>query len=375
MSLERRKQLFDSLGKNLVGYEQQLRFYDRLLFKTESIRFLHRILFMTADLCVSIRAELLCEDLYARRFYLKRLWINLVEAYKALYHSESNKHSYIAQLIHAYPQLQDNKEFVKILVNLKTFGFAIDKVIALRNSFTHYDEDVWQTIRNLEWINSEETPSQLCCQLLSIFETLQKLVQDMLFEGKIDLYVPQQNDVPSFIAASLIKYLVNNQSLALLLDSIPFSATKRICSNKQAYQFMTSFEGNNVLPLIEASTFIQLIRGDLACSLKACLVSGTRLEAMANLRMSVISEFEGYKHLVNIYPSATKVLEVLSEDARNYNVHYRYQSEDYIPKMYQSYYNLSFIDKFLQMIDFLNDLNKLQELLTIDLKNLSANKM
>lgn len=366
---EHRQQLYDSLGKNLAGYEEQLRFSFARSFDNECLRFLRRISFMGADLCVAIRAELLCQDVYARRFYLKRLWISIVEAYRALYNTGSDEQSYIRRFTKAYPSCVDLESMSLCIEKLQEIGKRISAVAEKRNSFAHYDCDVWNTIKNLEWINSEEVPAQMCCDLLKVLELLLRIGVSFLPQTICELEF--RNPIYGVSLSNVVRtQLSHREDLLQVLDSVSRGVVESVDFNKRAKNFMTAFGRQDVLPLINASTMIQLIRADLSCALKACLLSDTQFESMTNLRMSVVSAYEGYKKLATIYPPAKCKLSTLDNCSRNFNVHYRYKSEDYIPKMYRSYYDFSGIEKFLQMKDVLNELNTLQEQLTKDLRTL-----
>lgn len=369
ISSERRQQLYDSLGKTLAGYEKQLRFSFSHSFENDCLCFLRRISFIGADLCVAIRAELLCQEVYARRFYLKRLWINIVEAYRALYSTESDEQSYISLFTKAYPSCVDLETMSLCIEKLQGIGKRISDVVEKRNSFAHYDRDVWKTIDHLKWIDSEEFPAQLCCDLLKIFDMLLKIGRAFLPQSISELEICEPIYGMS-LSNEVRVQLSHREDLLRMLDRVSCSVVKSIDNNVRAKNFMTTFGKMDVIPLINANTMIQLIRADLACALKACLLSDTQLESMSNLRMSVVSAYEGCRKLVTIYPSAKSVLSTIDSCSRNINVHYRYKSEDYIPKMYQSYYDFSGIEKFLRIKDSLNDLNWLQEQLTKDLRML-----
>ena len=143
MSEERRLEFYTNQGCNLRGYTEQLAWYHQVCVqnpKDVCLLTMFRLLYIGADLCASLRACVSATDEYERRYQIKYLWVNLHEAYKAIYHDETDEDSYLAQFTAAYPTALQTAEYIEVLKILNDMHpIFIKDLHKPRNSYSHFD--------------------------------------------------------------------------------------------------------------------------------------------------------------------------------------------------------------------------------------------
>lgn len=88
LSEKRRQEFYTNQGFNLRGYTEQLAWYHQVCVQNPNdicMRTIFRLLYISADLCASVRACVSATDEYEKQYQIKYLWVNLHEAYKAIY--------------------------------------------------------------------------------------------------------------------------------------------------------------------------------------------------------------------------------------------------------------------------------------------------
>ena len=391
LSDEGRKQLYLSLGLNMAVYNVQLDYLCSILKieLNDKYAWLYRnISFMALDLCAVLRACLNAKSLYERRFHVKYLWVNMYEAYVALYNHSGDAKSYMNQLRMNDKSLVNDCEYEMILKRLAKIHDVFSGISDNRNSFIHYDDDMLETHKRLVGIKSEEEPTKLCCELLAIFEMVKKLC-----ERNINLIIdpswqPSNNEIADDIFAYLRGLLAQNQSMRETIGRIIQSVPNDINSDVKLIKCFADpacKKHRSVGQLLNIHIMIQLMRLDLAVSLNACFNASNNIESMLGIRRAQIIRQEGLNHIQEMWKrlpenlrNADEELLIVSlvkaedNESRNSMVHYRYGSKDYLESLYEDCKDVNKQKKILEDIPMLlNSLTQFQNLLTSKLKQCS----
>lgn len=109
-----RKRLYRVLGNNLLAYKVQADYLQTQLQHTEEANseIMYRMTIMGMDLCASVRAYLISENLYERRYHIKYLWVDLYEAYNAFYGDGNDDNSYFAKWEKANPHIKEDGDMI-----------------------------------------------------------------------------------------------------------------------------------------------------------------------------------------------------------------------------------------------------------------------
>ena len=378
LSEEGRQVLYNNLSKNLGGYAEQLRWCDKvckLYPDNMCIRTIFRLLFIGADLCASLRACLLAKEEYERRYQIKYLWVNLHEAYKAIYNNDADANSYLAQFATAYPAALASTEYIQSTEKLKELEQAILKDLRKpRNSILHFDTDVCKTIDWLNEFNSEESSAHYCSEFLIVLNLLTRLCRKFI---PIGICTPQEqecNDTSVQIMGLLRELLVKNEKLIQTMLNVMSSVSKDVKIGKLICLVRDIIPGAKQLRSVKvwnAGMLIQILRADLAAALLSGLRSGHEFECRLNMRRFWIIRYEGLSRLQEILkdlPDMERerleiqdVVYTLDAQQRDAAAHYRYETIDYIPRAYKDCMQpLDTVFNVMEMLTFLNQLNKLR---------------
>lgn len=378
MTQERRVELYNSLGRNLQGYCEQLEWYSMVCSQYPNdvcMLSIFRLSYIGTDLCSSIRACLMAKDEYERRYQIKYLWVNLYEAYNAIYNDESDAHSYLHQFAEAYPTAPMTSEYFRIVEKLELLKQAIrEDVRAPRNSFSHYDTNVCQTINMLYEINSEEAPAHYCCELLEILQLLIQMCRGYLPVGMKVPIGKKHVNLEKMVEEMVRARLSSNERLITTMHDVISSVSTRmrlghvICTFREglAYGKKSKIYSWDVCMLIE------ILRADLAAALLSGLRSNLEFECRLNMRRIRIIHYEGLFRISEMLGKLNGkntlrqeilgVLDTIDAQQRHAAVHYRFGEKDYIPVAYaDNIRENETIGDLIDVIPFLNQLNGLVE--------------
>ena len=372
LSKEGRKQLCATLGLNMLAYRVQADWlFARLQEKQDANKdVLFRITIISMDLCASIRASLRYENSYERRYHIKYLIVNLYEAYSAFYNKASDEKSYIAKWAKRNPTIKDDEEYVTLCKELDNLKERLhDDIKDSRNSYAHYDDDPIVIAKFILGINSEEKPTQWCCDLLKVFEMMKKVCE------KRHKFVIGASVLPisleTIIVGLVRKQLRSNKDLIECVKEVSGTAEK----------FIKKYGDNSqeiVLLLMRIHVLIQIMRADLASAVKACIYSDSDMECVMHIRRLTIIRQEGIGHLQDLWSQMPETLidkednahiEVIKNEIRNGErnklLHYRYRSSDYTKFCYAYCSNsLNMINGLMDVPPLLNELTALEQSLT-----------
>lgn len=382
LSKEGRKQLCATLGLNMLAYRVQADWlFARLQEKQDANKdVLFRITIISMDLCASIRASLRYENSYERRYHIKYLIVNLYEAYSAFYNKASDEKSYIAKWAKRNPTIKDDEEYVALCKELDNLKERLhDDIKDSRNSYAHYDDDPIVTAKFVSGINSEEKPTQWCCDLLKVFEMMKKVCEKR-HKFVIGASV-QPVSLETIIVGLVRKQLRSNKDLIECVKEVSGTAEKDLREDICSYEFVKKYGDNSqeiVLLLMRIHVLIQIMRADLASAVKACIYSDSDMECVMYIRRLTIIRQEGIGHLQDLWSQMPETLidkednahieaiknEILNGE-RNKLLHYRYRSSDYTKFCYVYCSNsLNMINGLMDVLPLLNELTALEQSLT-----------
>lgn len=382
LSKEGRKQLCATLGLNMLAYRVQADWlFARLQEKQDANQdLLFRITIISMDLCASIRASLRYENSYERRYHIKYLIVNLYEAYSAFYNKASDEKSYIAKWVKRNPTVKDDEEYVTLCKELDNLKERLhDDIKDSRNSYAHYDDDPIVTAKFILGINSEEKPTQWCCDLLKVFEIMKKVCEKR-HKFVIDASV-QPISLETIIVGLVRKQLRSNKDLIECVKEVSGTTEKDLREDICSFEFIKKYGDNSqeiVLLLMRIHVLIQIMRADLASAVKACIYSDSDMECVMHIRRLTIIRQEGIGHLQDLWSQMPETLidkednahieaiknEILNGE-RNKSLHYRYRSSDYTKFCYAYCSNsLNMINGLMDVPPLLNELTALEQSLT-----------
>lgn len=382
LSQEGRKRLYRVLGNNLLGYKIQADYLQAQLQHTEEANseIMYRMTIIGMDLCASVRACLISENLYERRYHIKYLWVDLYEAYNAFYGDGNDDNSYFAKWEKANPHIKEDGGYDSVVKKLNDLRETLNiKIHDERNSYVHYDEDPIKTTQYLLSINSEDEPTQRVCDLLEVFELVKNICER---QHKLKI----EESLSAFSAMSIImrglrSKLRSDMDLVQSVNEVIEGAENKLKDAMLSYNFFTIMPFENygeIKHLIQAHLLIQIVRADLAAAVRAFLYAESEIESMLHIRRAIIIRQAGAEHLKNIFEKLSTVsvrgadknmiesIGVASpRNTRNKLVHYRYGKKDYIKKFY-SYCSdeIKMMTSLTEIVYLLNDLNTLEWSLT-----------
>lgn len=381
MSEERRLELYNSLGKNLRGFATQLAWYNQICAQNKDnmcMRTLFRLLYIYTDLSSSIRACLLAKDEYERRYQIKYLWVNLHEAYKAIYNNASDEDSYLAQFTAAYPAALQTAEYIMAVEKLEQLRKSIMEDLRVpRNSYSHFDKDVCKTIGFLNETNSEEAPAYYCSKMLEIIFLLNQMCQIFISNGIQLPQEPMQKHILEQTIEHLRDLIREKGKLISAMHGVFIDTSKEVKRGTWMCALtdrIPKVKQRKSVKLWNAGMLIHILRADLAAALMSGLRSEQEFECRLNMRRIKIIRYEGLfqlKEMLEDLPDKAelsqeieKILNTLDSQDRNAAVHYRYGKKDYTPAAYVDCTNpLETLIDILDLNPFLKQLNKYQRLL------------
>ena len=373
MTPERRLELYDSLGRNLQGYAAQLEWCHKVCEQYPDdvcMRTIFRLSYIGTDLCSSIRACLLAKDEYERRYQVKYLWVNLYEAYKAIYNNDDDTNSYVAQFTVAYPEVISTSDYVQAVNKLKSLKQAIrDDIHAPRNSFSHYDTNVCKTINFLYEINSEEAPAHYCAELLEILQLLMRMCRRFLPVGMKVPVEEKHVNVEILVVEMVRTRLSSDERLLATMHEVILSASKKMRLGRMICAFRDSCAcEKQQIYAWDVCMLIEILRADLAAALLSGLRSDYDFECRLNMRRIRIIQYEGLSRISemlgklkgteSVRREILDICETLNAQQRHAAVHYRYGETDYIPGAYEDSIRANeTIRDLIDVVPFLNQLN------------------
>lgn len=375
MSEERRLEFYKNQGNNLRGYAEQLAWYHHacaLNPKDVCMLTIFRLLYIGADLCASVRACVSAQDEYEQRYHIKYLWVNLNEAYKAIYNNATDEDSYLAQFTAAYPNALQTAEYNEAVEKLELLWKSImEDLHSPRNSYSHFDKDVCKTIGFLQDINSEESPAHYCSKMLEIILLLNKLCQKFIPFGIQVPQGPMQRHILEPAMEHLRDLMRGKEKLTTTIRGVFASTSKEVKRGQCMCRLRDLVPGAKQMRSVKiwnAVMLIHILKADLAAALLAGLRSELEFECRLNMRRIKIIRYEGLRQLkkmlkdlpdkVALKQEIEDVFNTLDSQERNAAVHYRYGKMDYIPEAYGDCINpLETLIDFLDIEPFLGQLN------------------
>ena len=376
MSDERRQELYNSLGMNLRGFATQLAWYNQICDQNPDnmcMRTLFRLLYIYTDLSSSIRACMLAKDEYERRYQIKYLWVNLHEAYKAIYNNASDEDSYLAQFTAAYQASLQTTEYMFAVEKLEQLRKTIMEDLRVhRNSYSHFDKDVCKTIGFLNETNSEEAPAYYCSKMLEIIFLLNQMCQKFISNGIQLPQEPMQKHILEQTIERLRDLIREKGKLISAMHGVFIVTSKEVKRGTWMCALtdrIPKAKQRKSVKLWNAGMLIHILRADLAAALMSGLRSEQEFECRLNMRRIKIIRYEGLRQLkemledlpdkAELSQEIEKILNTLDSQDRNAAVHYRYGKIDYIPVAYVDCTNPS--ETLIDMLDIehiLKHLNK-----------------
>ncbi len=393
LTQEGREQLCASLGLNMFAYRVQADWlFARLQEKQDANQdLLFRITIISMDLCASIRACLRYESSYERRYHIKYLIVNLYEAYSAFYNEAMDEKSYVAKWVKRNPIIKEDEVYVALCKELEGLRMQLhDSIKDSRNSFVHYDDDPIDTAKFILGTDSEEKPTRWCCDLLKVFEMMKKVC-----EGQHKFVVDALAQPISFetILVGLVRnQLRNNGKLIECLKEVSSEAENSLRGSLRDFEFFEKLGGEKgeiVLLLMRIHVLIQIMRADLASSVKACIYADSDMECVMQIRRLVIIRQEGVGHLQDLWNQLPETLvdkednehlnaiqnEVVNGE-RNKLLHYRYKSSDYTKFCYAYFsQSLNLVNGLMDVTPLLNEINALEWSLTRKLQKVRSENL
>ena len=379
MSKERRLEFYTNQGANLRVYTEQLAWYHQVCAQNPDnmcMLTIFRLLYIGADLCASVRACVSTTDEYEKRYQIKYLWVNLYEAYKAIYNNATDEDSYLAQFIAAYPNALQTAEYFAAAEKLEQlWKTIIEDLHSPRNSYSHFDKDVCQTIAFLNDINSEETPAYYCSRMLEIILLLTQMCRKYIPFGIQMPLKPMQKHILEPAIEHLRDLMRGKEKVATTMHGVFMSSAKEVkrgtcmCTLRDLAPGAKQMRSAKVW---NTSMLIQILRADLAAALMSGLRSEQEFECRLNMRRIKIIRYEGLRKLSGkikdlpdkamLRQEIEQILNTLDSQDRNVAVHYRYGKIDYIPIAYEDCTNpLETLIDLLDLEPFLKQLNKYQK--------------
>ncbi|MBQ7382033.1 MAG: hypothetical protein IJV61_03290 [Paludibacteraceae bacterium] len=379
MSEERRHEFYAKQGYNLRGYTEQLAWCSPVCAQNPKdvwMQTIFRLLYIGADLCASLRACVSATDEYEKRYHIKYLWVNLHEAYKAIYNNASDEDSYLAQFTAAYPIALQTAEYIEAVEQLERLWKIIMEYLRLpRNSYSHFDKDVCKTIGFLNDINSEEAPAHYCSKMMEIILLLTQMCRKFIPLGIQVPQTPKQVHILEPAIEHLRNLMMGKDKLIATMHEVFISASKEVkrgtcmCTLRDLVPGVRQMRS---LKIWNAGMLIHILRADLAAALMSGMRSEQEFECRLNMRRIRIIRYEGLRQLKGMLTGLPDkamlkqeiegVLKALDSQDRNAAVHYRYGKIDYIPVAYTDCANpLETLIDLLDLEPFIRQLNKYQK--------------
>lgn len=379
MSEERKQDFYSNLGYNLRESTKQLAWCSQVCAQNQDdmcMRTIFRLSYIYTDLSSSIRACLSTKDEYERQYQIKYLWVNLHEAYKAIYNNASDEDSYLAQFTAAYPVACRTSEYIVAVEKLELLWKTIMEDLRLpRNSYSHFDKDICKTIGFLTDINSEEAPAHYCSKMLEIILLLTQMCRKYIPLG---IQVPQESKQARMLEPAIkhLRDLMNGKErLATTMHGVFLSTLKEVKRAKHVCALRDLVPGAKQMrsaKIWNAVMFIYILRADLAAALMSGLRSEQEFECRLNMRRIKIIRYEGLsrlKEMLKDMPDKAvlrkeieEILKDLEPKDRHAAVHYRYNKTDYIPVAYADCTNpLETLMDLLNLEPFLSQLNHIKK--------------
>lgn len=375
MSEERRHEFYSNQGRNLRGYAEQLAWYHQICVQnTDDVCMLtiFRLSYISADLCASVRACVSATDEYEKRYQIKYLWVNLHEAYKAIYNNATDKNSYLAQFTASYPTALQTAEYIVAVKKLELLWKTImDDLKLPRNSYSHFDKDVCKTIGFLNDLNSEEAPAHYSSKMLEILLLLTQMCRKYIPLGVKVPQMPMHKHILEPSIEHLRDLMMGKEKLATTMHGGFMSTAKEVKRGRCICTLRDLVPGAKQMrsaKVWNVGMLIQILRADLAAALMSGLRSEQEFECRLNKRRIKIIRYEGLRQLKEMLKDLPNmkalrqeiedVLKTLDSQDRNAAVHYRYNEIDYIPQAYADCTNpLETLIDLLDIEPFLRQLN------------------
>ncbi len=375
MSEERRHEFYSNQGRNLRGYAEQLALYHQICVQNPDdvcMLTIFRLSYISADLCASVRACVSATDEYEKRYQIKYLWVNLHEAYKAIYNNATDKNSYLVQFTASYPAALQTAEYIVAVKKLELLWKTImDDLKLPRNSYSHFDKDVCKTIGFLNDLNSEEAPAHYCSKMLEILLLLAQMCRKYIPLGVKVPQMPMHKHILEPSIEHLRDLMMEKEKLATTMHGVFMSTAKEVKRGRCICTLRDLVPGAKQMrsaKVWNAGMLIQILRADLAAALMSGLRSEQEFECRLNMRRIKIIRYEGLRQLKEMLKDLPNmkalrqeiedVLKTLDSQDRNAAVHYRYNEIDYIPQAYADCTNpLETLIDLLDIEPFLRQLN------------------
>lgn len=378
MSEERRQKFYKNQGDNLRMYTEQLAWYHQVCAQNPDdmcMLTIFRFLYIGADLCASVRACVSATNEYEKRYQIKFLWVNLYEAYKAIYNNATDEDSYLAQFTAFYPTALQTAEYIVAVEKLELLWKTImEDLHSPRNSYSHFDKDVCKTIGFLNDANSEEAPAHYCSKMLEIILLLTQMCRKYIPLG---IQVPQEPMLKHILEPAiehLRDLMRGKEKLAYTMHEVFISAAKEVKRGKCICMLRDLVPGAKKMrsaKVWNTGMLIQILRADIAAALMSGLRSEQEFECRLNMRRIKIIRYEGLRQLIKMLKDLPDkaalrqeiedILKTLDSQNRNAAVHYRYNEIDYIPQAYADCINpLETLIDLLDVEPFLRQLNRYQ---------------
>ena len=378
MSEERRQKFYKNQGDNLRMYTEQLAWYHQVCAQNPDdmcMLTIFRFLYIGADLCASVRACVSATNEYEKRYQIKFLWVNLYEAYKAIYNNATDEDSYLAQFTAFYPTALQTAEYIVAVEELELLWKTImEDLHSPRNSYSHFDKDVCKTIGFLNDANSEEAPAHYCSKMLEIILLLTQMCRKYIPLG---IQVPQEPMLKHILEPAiehLRDLMKGKEKLAYTMHEVFISAAKEVKRGKCICMLRDLVPGAKKMrsaKVWNTGMLIQILRADIAAALMSGLRSEQEFECRLNMRRIKIIRYEGLRQLIKMLKDLPDkaalrqeiedILKTLDSQNRNAAVHYRYNEIDYIPQAYADCINpLETLIDLLDVEPFLRQLNRYQ---------------
>ena len=351
MTEKRRQEFYNNQRDNLRGYSEQLAWCNQVCAQNPDnmcMRTIFRLMYIGADLCASVRACVSATNEYEKRYQIKYLWVNLHEAYKAIYNNATDDDSYLAQFTAAYPAALQTAEYREAIVKLELLWKTIvEDLHSSRNSYSHFDKDVCKTIGFLNDINSEEAPAHYCSKMLEIILLLTQMCRKFISFGIQVPQKPMQKHILEPAIGNLRDLMKGKDKLITTMYGVFFTAAKEMKRGKcicTLRDFVPGAKQMRSAKVWNAGMLIQILRADLAAALMSGLRSEQEFECRLNMRRIKIIRYEGLRQLKEMLKDLPNmealrqeiedIWKTLDTQDRNASIHYRYNEIDYIPKAY-----------------------------------------
>lgn len=381
MSEEGRLEFYNNLGHNLRVHAEQLAWCHQVCAQNPEnmcMLTIFRLSYIYTDLSSSIRACLSTKDDYERYYQIKYLWVNLHEAYKAIYNNASDGDSYLAQFLAAYPEARRTQEYIAAVENLELLWKIIMKDLRLpRNSYSHFDKDVCKTINFLSDINSEEAPAHYSSEILEIILLLTQVCRQFIPLGTHVPKEPMQKHILEPAIEHLRALMRRKEKLITAMNGVFACALKEIKRGKcicTLQDLVPRTKQMRSAKVWNAGMLIHILRADMAAALMSGLRSEQELECRLNMRRMKIIRYEGLSQMSEMLKDLPEkealrkeidgIVHTLDSQYRNAAVHYRYGKIDYIPMAYADSTNpLETLIDLLDIESFLKQLNRIRNAL------------